>query len=222
MGWSAAVTLPPYPGLKRGGSRRPIEGEESTVVVGKQWSNETMVWVTDWGHAVHNNPSCHGIAAFGSKDKSMKVRLDNRLCAVRRACKKCFGEYYGVYSLRALDRLIETLHGKVDIDQQARTLIATTARLRFGDGNARPPAKGRAVTSKRSSASAVVSSSGRAKPPKPAPKQKQSKPSSPKQALSKAEAKRRRDRAAASQLGITVEELRARRRQENEARARQR
>lgn len=190
---------------------------------GKQWSNETMVWVTDWGHAVHNNPSCHGIAAFGSKDTSTKVRLDNRLCAVRRACKKCFGEYYGVDSLRVLDRLIEELHGKVDFDQQARTLIATTARLRFGDSNARPPAKGRASTSKRSSSSAIVSSSGRVKPPKPAPTQNQSKPSSPKQAsVSKAEAKRQRDRAAASRLGITVEELRARRRQENEARARQR
>jgi len=193
------------------------------VVFGKQWSNETMVWVTDWGRAVHRHPSCHGIGAFDSKDKPIKVRLDDRLCAARRACKKCFGEFYGVDSLRALDRLIEKLHGKVDFEQRPKTLIATMARLRFGNSDARPPAKGRTSTPKRSAASAVVSSSGRSKPPKQAPKQKQSKPSPPKQAsVSKAEAKRRRDRAAASRLGITVEELRVRRRQENEARARQR
>lgn len=187
------------------------------MAFGENWSADTMVWVTDWGHAVHNNPSCPGIAAFGSRDKSAKVRLDHRLCAVRRACKKCIGEFYGVDSLRALDRLIEKLHGKVDFDQKAHTLIATTARLRFGDATARPPAKGRQSNpAVRSAASTVVASRGRGNPPKfSKPTDRRTKTPVP----SKAEAKRRRDRAAAAKLGITVEQLKARRRAEQEARS---
>ena len=174
------------------------------MAFGKHWSAETMVWVTDWGHAVHNNPSCPGIAAFGSKDQSTKVRLGHRLCAVRRACKKCFGEFYGVDSLRALDRLIVKLHGEVDFDQSARTLIATTARLRFGDAAARPSSSKRAGSRAGAASSKAIVSSGRSSPPKAT-------------SLSKAEAKRRRDRAAATSLGISVEELKAQRRREQEA-----
>ena len=194
------------------------------MTFGKSWSAETMVWVTDWGHAVHNSPSCPGIAAFGSKDQSTRVRLDNRLCAVRRACKKCFAEFYGVDSLRALDRLIEKLHGEVDFDQQARTLIATTARLRVGDATARPSSsKGPGSRAKPTPSTHAIVSSGRSSPPKVS---RQSKAEAKRERdlaaastlgnQSKAEAKRERDLAAASRLGITVPELRARRRNEQD------
>lgn len=121
---------------------------------GKQWSNETMVWVTDLGTRSTTTRVATGSRRSVRRTRRPRFAWTTGCAPVRRACKKCFGEYYGVDSLRVLDRLIEELHGKVDFDQQARTLIATTARLRFGDSNARPPAKGRASTSKRSNSSA--------------------------------------------------------------------
>lgn len=130
--------------------------------VGTRWSPETMVWVTDWGQVVHQNPTCPGISAFGSDDNSKKVPLNDRLCAVRRACSKCFSVFYGDRSLRELNRVIEKLHGKVDFNQKTKTLIATTARLRFGDPTARPPAEGTATAGRSSSGpKPLITSSGR-------------------------------------------------------------
>lgn len=96
------------------------------------WTATTTVFVTSWGDRVHLDPGCPGTKAYGSEGEAVEARLDESICAARRGCLRCFGDFFSESSLARLEQLITDLHGEIDEDQPARKVIAAKARLRFG------------------------------------------------------------------------------------------
>lgn len=138
---------------------------------------------------MHLYPDCPGTRGFGSEGGAKEVRLDNRLCAARSACLKCFGDFFSGSSMAELKAMLVKMHGKVDDgpDRRTRSIIADKIRLRgLGRAKQRPEPKGAELKPARA-------------------------------AKSKTALKRERDQQAARKLGISIGELKARRRAEHDA-----
>lgn len=156
----------------------------------RRWTPATTVWVTTWGDRVHLYPDCPGTSGFGSDGDATEVRLDDRLCAARSGCLKCFGTFFNGSSMAELKATLVKLHGKVDEGpgRRTRSIIADKIKLR-----------GLGSTQQRGTPSGAASG----QKPRPA-------------VQNKAALKRERDRVAAVRLGVSVEELKARRRAEHD------
>lgn len=98
----------------------------------QDWGPSTTVFVTSWGDSVHLYRNCQGTKAYGSDGEVIEARLQDQVCAARRGCGRCFGEFFSESTLASLEQLLIDLHGEVDRDQPARKVIAAKARLRFG------------------------------------------------------------------------------------------
>lgn len=119
---------------------------EDTPRFFREWSNTSIVFVTDWGDRVHLYASCPGTKGFGADSTVIRARLSDRICFARSGCLKCFGEFWGRTSLAELEALIVGLHGRLDSSPGRRTtrsIVAEKITRRKGKLEVPPPTSAR-------------------------------------------------------------------------------
>lgn len=174
----------------------------------QRWTADTTVWVTTWGDCVHLYHDCPGTKGFGSDGEAHEVRLRSKICAARRGCERCFGQFFNASSLNDLEIMLIKLHGgRVDTSPEGRTRSIIAEKIRRRGLAGRGANRDAGADGNRS---APVSSSGRTKAGSPKPARAGA--GRPNPAPSKNALKKQRQRAEAARLGISVKELKARRR----------